>query len=347
MEQPSPIGATCSEENPAEWSKKVPQRYRTNCLAASLNGTAVADVVLSGTVLYADSGIAKALNVSERSLNEYWSMYINTTQPTQEAVRAFLAWQRHTPEMVMLHSSLRDLYHMCRHSAPGAPEAKAAAAFAARSAALTAEEEAAYTRNLGQLLGAVRSEIDAFRDHNQSSAPASEREAVVATTYVLRTMPPIIPQRTACLRNATLINGFLAQFNALIRRVAADRGLAVMDWERWLAGWPPERYCAPISSGPHLTSDAYRALFNLMMFWYERRELRSANHRAHGRTQEREVAAIAKVSNTTEPRSSKKVLEKTVASVQKLRATTIKAASPKRDGKPPRKEPGFFDRLLG
>ena len=120
----SPLGQSCADER--TFPRNVLVKYRSGCLCVASNGTAVGNVVVTGTVLYADSAIERRFSNGTMGANDYFSMFVNTTQPTVEGVRAYMRWQKHPPELVVLHSGLRDLYTMCRRSAPpGAPEKEA------------------------------------------------------------------------------------------------------------------------------------------------------------------------------------------------------------------------------
>lgn len=273
---PSPMDGACVDHGPGlKYHRTIPTGLRnTGCGLATGSGLDIGNIVLTGTVLFADQAVTPPRGAS--AYIDFWSQYVNTTQPLEDAARAFDRWPSGEQEvarrgatparrvLVSLHSSLRDLYHLCRRAAPGASEAVAAKAFLARPASLSEAEAATYLSNLGRLMHATRR---VFASNARTHA-----------VFTVRTMPPVLAQANPCFADASVTNSYLVGINGLLRRFARTHDLALMDWDRWVRHLPgPHNYSRPstlagrgMSAGPHVDARTMVAFFQAMMWWYHR-----------------------------------------------------------------------------
>ena len=211
--------------------------------------------ILAGTVLFADGGADRGSRLPRGS---FLSQNTNTTQPAIDALRDFTRWNRgRLPDLLLLHSTLRDIYRLCRTRSPEADEAAAGSALAALPH-LQADERASFAANFARLLRTLKG-------------------VGGATLAAFHTLPAL--DTTQRLDNACMspphgppefLNGLVAQLNELTREVAAATRRPCFDWARWLDGVPPAAYMRPASGGPHVVDRVLVELFRAMMAtWQE------------------------------------------------------------------------------
>ena len=120
---PSPLG-NCTSADGSVKVDETAQRRNDQCPVYGKGMLVLAHFPLDGTVLYMDEGGDPNAKLTP---NEYPSMRHNTTGPALRAKRNLERWLGRPPDLITVHSSLRDVYSMCRKAAPGKPERGACA----------------------------------------------------------------------------------------------------------------------------------------------------------------------------------------------------------------------------
>ena len=276
---PSPLG-NCTSADGSVKVDETAQRRNDQCPVYGKGMLVLAHFPLDGTVLYMDEGGDPNAKLTP---NEYPSMRHNTTGPALRAKRNLESWLGRPPDLITVHSSLRDVYSMCRKAAPGKPERDAIAAFAQQRpppSGLIMPEAEAYLTNLHRIVRLLQRR----GGDGQSGTPQQ--------LLALRTMPLLhmgapqplgrgprnstpVPARdegsltNGCLRPPVKLNGLIAQFNALTRLVARRAGLMVFDWAEWLTPAMAGTYEENFYNGPHLNPATYSALAGAMLEVFE------------------------------------------------------------------------------
>lgn len=267
--EPAPLHSICTdlvlsrEPQPGTAAARLVKRRGEPCpLYAGPNLTRPDLVVgmasIGGTVLHADT--AGWLGSSNELANNRIATHnVNTTKPTLDALDAFTQWVGRPPDLVVLHSALRDIYRMCRFEALGETEAVAADALARRPS-LTQAEADQYLRNFGALVRHVENHLARNPTHATATLSSLPSHSSLAnrlrgkTVVAMRTLPLVRYSGLVnpCLANGTVVNRLLDDFNRLTREAARSLKLPCFDWADWLRGADPSQYMREPINGPHV-----------------------------------------------------------------------------------------------
>ena len=270
---PSPLKGSCSEV----WTNSRNVSWRgTPCPVYAGPDPqrpilVIGVAILAGTVLFADSGGINSPFVR----GAFASQYTNTTRPAIRALRDFMDWNNdRPPDLLMMHSSLRDIYRLCRMTAPEADEAAAGNMLSTRPM-LSPLEIDGYAANLGKLTRTLSTEVarNGWKGshsvvHAGGSKHATRDTPETNTIIALHTLPKLDNTQglhNHCLNRPAVVNGLVTQINELTRAFAASAGLPCFSWDAWLANMPAQMYMRPIHGGPHLVDGVLVELFRAMM----------------------------------------------------------------------------------